>query len=171
MNARTALYLNLTRRTPIGRPTRPPPRWRPTGMHGPTCAFWASLMHLCRSQVHFAQGDRFTPDGAPRARSHCCFVLSPIHFIPDSLTYSVPLFLKRQCDRTLGDPPMRTETVAIRARGPVWLNAAGSHGWYSHFHAALFILYRLPLMKYTGERENDFTTHGRIARDLRHPAG
>jgi hypothetical protein len=25
-----------------------------------------------------------------------------IRFIPDSLTYSVPLFLKRQCDRTLG---------------------------------------------------------------------
>ena len=25
-----------------------------------------------------------------------------MHFIPDSLTYSVPLFLKRQCDRTLG---------------------------------------------------------------------
>jgi hypothetical protein len=33
-------------------------------------------------------------------RSHCHFVLSPIHFIPDLLTYSVPLFLKRQCDRT-----------------------------------------------------------------------
>ena len=27
-----------------------------------------------------------------------------IHFIPDSLTYSVPLLLKRQCDRTLGGP-------------------------------------------------------------------
>jgi hypothetical protein len=27
-----------------------------------------------------------------------------IYFIPDSLSYSVPLFLKRQCDRTLGDP-------------------------------------------------------------------
>ena len=36
-------------------------------------------------------------------RSHRHFVLSPIHFIPDLLTYSVPLFLKRQCDRTLGE--------------------------------------------------------------------
>jgi hypothetical protein len=34
------------------------------------------------------------------ARSHCRFVKPPIHFIPYSLTYSVPLFLKRQCDRT-----------------------------------------------------------------------
>ena len=37
-----------------------------------------------------------------RARSHCRFAPPLIHFIPDSLTYSVPLFLKRQCDRTLG---------------------------------------------------------------------
>jgi hypothetical protein len=40
--------------------------------------------------------------GANRARSHCRFALPLIHFIPDSLTYSVPLFLERQCDRTLG---------------------------------------------------------------------
>jgi hypothetical protein len=40
--------------------------------------------------------------GARRARSHCHFVPPLIHFIPDSLTYSAPLFLKRQCDRTLG---------------------------------------------------------------------
>jgi hypothetical protein len=40
--------------------------------------------------------------GGPRARSHCRFVPPLIHFIPDSLTYLVPLFLKRQCDRTLG---------------------------------------------------------------------
>jgi hypothetical protein len=39
----------------------------------------------------------------PRARSHCRFAPPLIHFIPESLTYSVPLFLKRQCDRTLGD--------------------------------------------------------------------
>jgi hypothetical protein len=30
------------------------------------------------------------------------FALPFIHFIPDSLTYSVPLFLKRQCDQTPG---------------------------------------------------------------------
>jgi fructose-1,6-bisphosphatase I len=46
--------------------------------------------------------DKNSPKGKLRARSHCRFVLSPIHFIPDLLTYSVPLFLKRQCDRTLG---------------------------------------------------------------------
>ena len=26
--------------------------------------------------------------------------------MPDSLTYSVPLFLKRQCDRTLAEDPL-----------------------------------------------------------------
>jgi hypothetical protein len=40
--------------------------------------------------------------GANWDRSHCRLVLPLIHFIPDSLTYSAPLFLKRQCDRTLG---------------------------------------------------------------------
>ena len=42
------------------------------------------------------------PRGPTRARSHCRFGLRLIRFIPDSLRYSVPLFLKRQCDRTLG---------------------------------------------------------------------
>ena len=41
------------------------------------------------------------PSGRPRARSHCRFAPPLIHFITDLLTYSVPLFLKRQCDRTL----------------------------------------------------------------------
>ena len=40
--------------------------------------------------------------GAIRARSHCRFVPPLIHFIPDSLKYSVPLLLKRQCDPTPG---------------------------------------------------------------------
>jgi hypothetical protein len=40
--------------------------------------------------------------GATRVRSHCRFAPPRIHFIPDSWTYSVPLFLTRQCDRTLG---------------------------------------------------------------------
>jgi hypothetical protein len=35
-----------------------------------------------------------------RARSHCRFAPPLSHFIPYSLPYSVPLFLKRQCDRT-----------------------------------------------------------------------
>jgi hypothetical protein len=37
-----------------------------------------------------------------RARSHCRFVPPLNHFIPESITYSVPLFLKRHCDRTVG---------------------------------------------------------------------
>jgi hypothetical protein len=42
--------------------------------------------------------------GTRRARSRCRFAPPLIHFVRDSLTYSVPLFLKRQCDRTLGWP-------------------------------------------------------------------
>ena len=41
-------------------------------------------------------------DGLYRARSHCRFVPPFIRFIPDSLTYSVPLFLKQRCRRTPG---------------------------------------------------------------------
>ena len=40
-----------------------------------------------------------------------------IHFIPDLLTYSVPLFLKRQCDRTLGEQLSETELDAVMAQG------------------------------------------------------
>ena len=40
--------------------------------------------------------------GRRRVRSHCRFAPPLIHFTPYSLTYSVPLFLKRQCDRTPG---------------------------------------------------------------------
>jgi hypothetical protein len=39
--------------------------------------------------------------GGARARLHYRFAPPLIHFIPDSLTYSVPLCLRRQCDRTL----------------------------------------------------------------------
>ena len=37
------------------------------------------------------------------ARSHCRFVLPLIHFTLDSQRESVPLFLERRRDRTLGD--------------------------------------------------------------------
>jgi hypothetical protein len=40
--------------------------------------------------------------GGARARSHCRVVQPLIHFIPDLQRESVPLFLKRQCARTLG---------------------------------------------------------------------
>ena len=44
-------------------------------------------------------------EAALRARSHCRVAPPRIHFIPDSLTYSAPLFMKRQWDRTLGGAP------------------------------------------------------------------
>jgi hypothetical protein len=47
-------------------------------------------------------GRRAGAEGARRARSHCRLVAPLIHFVPVLLTYSVPLFLKRQCDRTIG---------------------------------------------------------------------
>jgi hypothetical protein len=40
--------------------------------------------------------------GGDRARPQCRFVPPIIPFIPDLRTYSVPLLLKLQCDRTLG---------------------------------------------------------------------
>jgi hypothetical protein len=43
-----------------------------------------------------------TRAGAARARSYCRFAPPLIHFIPYSRTYSVPLLLKRHCDRTPG---------------------------------------------------------------------
>jgi hypothetical protein len=49
----------------------------------------------------------FTPSrgrSKPRAWSHCRFVPPLIHLTPDSLGESVPLFLNRQCDRTLSGP-------------------------------------------------------------------
>ena len=49
------------------------------------------------ARSHCSAPNRYTS----RAPSHRRFVLPPIHFIRYSITYSVPLFLKRQCDRTL----------------------------------------------------------------------
>ena len=44
--------------------------------------------------------------GEVRARTHCRFVLPLIHFIPKSLTYSVPLFeATMRPDRTPGEVP------------------------------------------------------------------
>jgi hypothetical protein len=57
-------------------------------------------LHLPRD-VAIRGGDVLRRSGR-RARSHCRFALPLIRFIPESLTYSAPLFLKRQCDRTLG---------------------------------------------------------------------
>jgi hypothetical protein len=46
--------------------------------------------------------------------SRCRFALPPTHVIPNFLMYSVPLFLKRQCGRTLGG-----RAAAGRGGGPV----------------------------------------------------
>ena len=70
-----------------------------------------------------------------RARSHCRFVLPLIHFIPDSLRYSVPLFLKRQCDRTLWrtgrpeclSPRLRARCLNARGTKPPARPAGGTH--------------------------------------------
>ena len=62
--------------------------------------------------------------GARRARSYCRFVPPFICFIPDSLKYLVTLFLKRQCDRTLGArQPLRDRRglrrLQLRGQRPV----------------------------------------------------
>ena len=69
------------------------------------------------------------PRGQPGARSHCRIVLPLVHFIPGLRTYSVPLNLKRQCDRTLGQP----RAAPGRARGPPHGQARGR----AHQHGAL----------------------------------
>jgi hypothetical protein len=57
--------------------------------------------------VVLPRGRRLGAPGERGARPHCRFVLPLIHFIPDSLAYSVPLFLQRQYDRTLGERGQR----------------------------------------------------------------
>jgi hypothetical protein len=52
-----------------------------------------------------------------RARSHCRFAPPLIHFTPESLTYSVPLFLKRQCDRTLLRSPWEKDAKLAQKLG------------------------------------------------------
>ena len=60
--------------------------------------------------------------GVARARSHCGFVLLFTRFVPYSLTYSLPLFLKRQYDRALGVAAClcgcctRASAVSVEAR-------------------------------------------------------
>jgi hypothetical protein len=74
-----------------------------------------------------AQVEQTRRRGEGRAWSHCRFVLTFIHVIPDLLRESVPLFMNQQCDRTLGGgggDPLRDEngsivTVAGPTRGAV----------------------------------------------------
>jgi galactosylceramidase len=84
------------------------------------------------------QYDWNTTDGARRARSHCRFVLPLIHFIPDSLTYSVPLFLKRQCDRTLGSRWTDEEGSIFDGRSARCLARCVNRGYVTGCHTATF---------------------------------
>ena len=60
------------------------------------------------------------PPGLPaavpsRLISDCHFAVQLSHFIPNSRTYSVLLFLKRQCERTLGAQRARARERGLRA--------------------------------------------------------
>ena len=60
---------------------------------------------------------------AGRARSHCRFPPPLIHFAPESLTYSAPPFLKRQCDRT--EPYLQATADAAYVAGSMDMAAVG----------------------------------------------
>jgi hypothetical protein len=76
--------------------TVPPPE-----RMGRLCTFWATLTHF--SHQHPDRDVRWQTTQALLGLGRITrFVLPLIRFLPSSLTYSVPLFLKRQCDRTLG---------------------------------------------------------------------
>ena len=60
--------------------------------------------------------------GLPRARPPCRFARPLIHGIPDSLTYSAPLFLKRRRDRT---PQVSHDLIEFQTLGswaPLYLH-------------------------------------------------
>jgi hypothetical protein len=63
--------------------------------------------------------------GSNRAQSHCRLVLPLIHFIPDSQAYNFrcTLFLKRQCDQTLGS---NRPTSVFNLTDPWWAEAVAS---------------------------------------------
>jgi hypothetical protein len=63
--------------------------------------------------------------GASRARSHCHSASLLNHSIPNSLTYSVSLILKRQRDRTPGAPPHHGRGRRGEPRRP---GGGGGHG-------------------------------------------
>jgi hypothetical protein len=68
-----------------------------------------------------------------RARPHGRFALLLTHFMPDSLTFSVPLFLKRQCDRTPGPGRPHFGAGDAGARKPTPLPAySGKHAMLSY---------------------------------------
>jgi hypothetical protein len=58
-----------------------------------------------------------TGGGSARVRSHRRFVRTLVHIILDPLTYLVPLFLKRQCNRTRPPAPDLVEPGRERSVG------------------------------------------------------
>ena len=64
--------------------------------------------------------------GPRRAWPHCRFAPPLIRFIPDSLTYSVPLFLNRQCDRILRRRARSTHTAWSAERPGAWVGGGAA---------------------------------------------
>ena len=95
----------VPRRAPSSSPARG--RLRPPRLPRPTTSRMCSRWRGCGRTTRLASRSfrvARSRGGAPRARSHCRFAPPRFHFTPYSLTYSVPLFLKRKFDRTLGTP-------------------------------------------------------------------
>jgi hypothetical protein len=82
-------------------------------------------------------------EGGDRARSHCRLVLSPIHVIPDFLRYSVPLLLKRQCDRTLGGEGAGRAAAQV-PQHPARTRRRGQRRARSHCRFVLTLIHFIP---------------------------
>jgi hypothetical protein len=101
----------------------------------PLLSFSATMTVSSVARLRPHQGEHGRPrlrqprrHGEHRARSHFRFVPPLILFIPASLRYLVPLFLKRQCDRTLGGhTDRRGRHPGLPAR-PVHIRDANSGG-------------------------------------------
>jgi hypothetical protein len=122
---------------------------------------WGRIHNTSRANVipdgasyccSFIFGPNMKAGGAPRARSHCRFLLPLIHLIiPDLLTYSAPLFLKRQCDRTLGAPAVNSLRYPIldrSLRGLVYTRAPGSLS-----HTSFSFIWRIAIGSGNGTAE------------------
>ena len=80
-----------------------------------TCA--EVMVQPVETQTRLAGTEQTSPRRCSRARSHCRFLPPLILFIIYSPTYySVPLFLNRQCDRTLGASRVATRSTSRRPR-------------------------------------------------------
>ena len=88
--------------------------WRNNAIHdGESKAYAASFMLRTVNvlRLHDVSALSWWPQGS--GALSLCHHRSPA--APDSLTYSVPLFLKRQCDSTLGGPSPRSSRRAALA--------------------------------------------------------